>query len=88
MLAAATVGVSQDSAVTSAVSAAVTAVRSAAAATDLHARCEQSQLRLACDRTATVARLLGDRRRRAGSLRSELCVQRATGASRWLPPVA
>ncbi|AEA23397.1 hypothetical protein Psed_1150 [Pseudonocardia dioxanivorans CB1190] len=88
VLAAATVAASQDTAVLSAVSVAVTAVRSAAAATDLHARCEQSQLRLACDRTATVARLVGDRRRGAGSLRSERCVQRATSASRWLPPVA
>ncbi|ODU00982.1 MAG: hypothetical protein ABS81_21875 [Pseudonocardia sp. SCN 72-86] len=88
VLAAATVGAAQDPVVASAVSAAVTAVRSAAAATDLHARCERSQLRLACDRTATVTRLVGDRHRGAGSLRPRLCVQRATSASRWLPPAA
>ncbi|WP_103383425.1 acyl-CoA dehydrogenase family protein [Pseudonocardia dioxanivorans] len=88
VLAAASVAAGDDAVAASSIASALTAVRSATAATDLHGTCDYSQLKVACTRTETVARLVraqGSLRVLPGSARTDLCVQRATGEARWLP---
>ncbi len=89
VLAAASIAVRDDPTSMASIAAAITAVRSAAAATDLHGTCDSRHLDVACSRTAMVSRLVRDRRSRMAlphELRADLCAGRATGASVWLPP--
>lgn len=91
VLAAASVAAGDDPVTAGSITAALTAVRSAAAATDLHGRCERSQLVLADNRTATVARLVRARHGRHDlpqPTRTRLCVHRATGDPGWIPQVS
>ncbi|MGD9990390.1 MAG: hypothetical protein AB7I38_15540 [Dehalococcoidia bacterium] len=88
VLAAASVAAADDDAAARSISAAITAVRSAAAATDLHGHCDRAQLRLACSRTAAVSRFVTAQRDSSlmpASLRSRLCAHRASDESRWMP---
>lgn len=87
VLAAASVAAGGDPVTATGISAAVTAVRSAAATTDLDGRCERSQLRIAVVRTAAVERLVRQRCGASDSVRGARCVQRVTGKPTWLPPV-
>jgi hypothetical protein len=85
VLAAAHVIAGDDHALRAAIGAAVTAVRTAAAATDLDNICDPRPAELARARTATVADLVRTRRNPSTTLRAKLCTQRATGGSCWLP---
>ncbi|GAA4555602.1 acyl-CoA dehydrogenase family protein [Pseudonocardia xishanensis] len=88
-LAAASIAVEDDPASMASIAAAITAVRSTAAATDLHGTCDSRQLDVACSRTAMVSRLVADtcgRGDQQDELRASLCAIRATGGSAWLPP--
>lgn len=88
VLAAASVVGAEDPELTAASAGALAAVRSAAAATDLHGRCDRGQVELACGRTGSAADLVRERYPHGGrrvGVRAELCVHRATGGWRWLP---
>lgn len=86
ILAAADVVAGEDVVLRRAVDGAMTAVRSAAAVADLHGVCDPVPVEIARARTAAVAKSIRWHHH-TPSVRTELCIRRATADHRWLPDV-